>query len=71
VPFIEHFHLRLVDLLLGGISVVFVSAFRSPSAWNGLESMALDKWIVPRLLTCLSLGDVMVPNEGIMAHPIG
>jgi hypothetical protein len=53
------------------VGVVFLSVVSAPSALVFLESLVPLGYVVPRLLMHLSPGDDMIPDEGIMAHPIG
>jgi hypothetical protein len=53
------------------VGVVFLSVVLPPSTLDFLESLVPLGYVVPRLLTCLSPGDGMIPDEGIMACPIG
>jgi hypothetical protein len=62
--------LCLVDLLLGyGCGLLI--GIRLLARQIYLESSVQIGCVVPRLLTHLSPGDDMIPDEGIMACPIG
>jgi hypothetical protein len=54
-----------------GVGVVFLSVFRLLAHWIYLESLVQIGYVAPGLLSHLSPGDDMIPDEGIMAHPIG
>jgi hypothetical protein len=51
--------------------VAFLSVFQLLARQSYLESLVQIGCVAPRLLMCLSLGDGMNPDEGIMVHPIG
>jgi hypothetical protein len=61
--------LRLDDLILGCMGTVFLSSFRSPSAWVFLNPWSRHRYVAPGLLMRLSPGEDMIPDEGIMACP--
>jgi hypothetical protein len=50
-----------------GVGVVFLSVFRLLARWIYLESLVQIGYVVPGLLSHLSPGDDMIPDEGIMA----
>jgi hypothetical protein len=58
-------------MLLGGIGVVFLLVISVPRVSIHLDSRVQIGCVVPRSLTRLSPGHYMIPDEGIMACPIG
>jgi hypothetical protein len=44
---------------------------RSPSMLVFLESSVQIGYVAPGILSCLSPGDGMIPDDGIIAHPNG
>jgi hypothetical protein len=54
-----------------GMGVVFLIGIRFLAHRIYLESLVQIGCVVPRLLTRLSPGDDMIPDEGIMARPMG
>jgi hypothetical protein len=64
-------HLASCQQIAWGVGIVSLLVVSAPSSTSFLESLVLLGYIVPSLLMCLSPGDDMTPDEGIMAHPIG
>jgi hypothetical protein len=62
--------LRLIDLLLG-YGRGFLVGIWLLARWIYLESSVQIGCVVPRLLMRLLPGEGMIPDEGIMACPIG
>jgi hypothetical protein len=64
-------HLASCRPVAWGVGVVFLSVFRLLARWIHLESLVQIGYVAPGLLSHLSPGDDMIPDEGIMACPIG
>jgi hypothetical protein len=61
---------RFFDLLLG-YGCGFSYQYSVPRASVCLESSVQIDYVAPRLLTRLSLGNDMIPDDRIMACPMG
>jgi hypothetical protein len=60
--------MHLDDPLLGGIGVVFLSVIWPLARQIYLETLVQIGYVVPGLLPCLTPGDSMILDEGIMAR---
>jgi hypothetical protein len=54
-----------------GVGVFMLSVARLLASWFQLDSLVQIGFVVPGLSSCLSPGDDMIPDEGIIVRPIG
>jgi hypothetical protein len=64
-------HIASFQPIAWGVGGVFLSVIRLLSHWIHLESLVQIGYVAPGLLSCLSLGNDMIPDEGIIECPIG